>query len=132
LLNHSFFRFIGVGIINTIASSVLMFTLYNVFEMGYWLSSALSYAFGAVISFFLNKYFTFAVKEWSLFMVFAFIANIAICYFAAYGIAKPAMGYFLQDSSLRIRENSALFTGMCLYTGLNYLGQRFIVFKNKI
>jgi len=117
--------------INTIASSILMFTLYNAFEMGYWLSSSLSYAFGAIISFFLNKYFTFAVKEWSLFMVFAFIANIAICYFAAYGIAKPAMGYFLQGSPLRIRENAALFTGICLYTGLNYLGQRFIVFKRQ-
>jgi putative flippase GtrA len=118
-------------VINTIAGSILMFTLYNVTEMGYWLSSALSYVFGATISFFLNKYFTFAVKEWSIFMIFVFIVNTAICYFIAYGVAKPAMGYFLQSNSLRMRENAALFTGMCLYTGLNYLGQRFIVFKNK-
>jgi len=28
------------------------------------------------------------------------------------------------------RENAALFTGMCFFTGLNYLGQRLVVFKN--
>jgi hypothetical protein len=38
------------------------------------------------------------------------------------------MNYFLRDSSQKIRENVALLTGMCLFTGINYLGQRFVVF----
>jgi hypothetical protein len=64
-------------------------------------------------------------------MIFTFIVNIAICYGIAYGIAKPAMNYFFKNSPQKIRENIALFTGMCLFTGINYLGQRFIVFKFK-
>jgi len=40
--------------------------------------------------------------------------------------------YFLNSKPQNIRENVALFAGMCLFTGLNYLGQRFVVFaKNK-
>jgi putative flippase GtrA len=41
------------------------------------------------------------------------------------------MNYLLKNSPQRIRENVALFIGMCLFTGINYLGQRFIVFKQK-
>ena len=131
LLDRTLLKFLGVGVINTIAGSTLMFVLYNATGIGYWLSSAISYVFGSILSFFLNKYFTFAVKEWNVFMVISFVANIAVCYLIAYGIAKPAMNYFLQGNSLTIRENAALFTGMCLFTGLNYLGQRLVVFKGK-
>jgi putative flippase GtrA len=123
-------KFIIVGVINTLVGSALIFILYNIAGMGYWLSSGISYILISVQSFFLNKYFTFGVKEWTLFMIAAFAMNIAICYGIAYGIAKPLMNYFLQNSPQRIRENAALFTGICLFTGLNYIGQRFVVFRN--
>lgn len=126
-----FFRFLLVGIINTLTGSAIMFILYNAAHMNYWFSSACNYVITSILSFFLNKYFTFAVKEWSLFMVVSFIANIILCYGIAYGIAKPVMLYMLQNQSIQIQENAALFAGMCLFAGLNYLGQRFIVFKRK-
>jgi hypothetical protein len=62
-------------------------------------------------------------------MVAAFALNIAVCYFVAYGAAKPAVNFLLSSAPQKARENIALFTGMCLFTGLNYLGQRFVVFK---
>jgi len=131
LVDKIFFKFIIVGIINTIAGGALIFILYNVAGMGYWPSSGISYILASVLSFFLNRHFTFSVKKWSLFMVVAFAANIAICYVIAYGLAKPAMDYFLQNNSQKLRENAALFTGICLFTGLNYLGQRFVVFRDR-
>ena len=131
LINKTLFKFVIVGIINTLAGSALIFILYNAAGMGYWLSSGISYFLASILSFFLNKYFTFSVNKWSLFMVIAFAANIAICYAVAYGIAKPAMNYFLQNSPQKKRENAALFTGICLFTALNYMGQRFVVFRNK-
>jgi putative flippase GtrA len=129
--DKKFFKFILVGIINTIVGSSIMFSLYNIAHLSYWLSSACNYFFASILSFFLNKYFTFNVKQWSVFMIFAFVVNIAICYGIAYGIAKPAMNFLLRNSPLKIRENAALFTGMCLFTGVNYLGQRLIVFRYK-
>jgi putative flippase GtrA len=127
--DKTLFKFIIVGIVNTIIGSGLMFVLYNFFNIDYWFASAANYTVGSIVSFFLNKYFTFKVKEWTLFMIIAFIVNIAVSYFAAYGLAKPAMNYLLRYSPLKIRENAALFTGMCLFTVINYLGQRLVVFK---
>jgi putative flippase GtrA len=130
LIDGKFFKFILVGIINTLAGSAIMFSLYNFWNVSYWLSSGVSFLFASILSFFLNKYFTFAVKEWTVFIVIAFILTVSISYIIAYGAAKPVMGCLLADSSKKIRENAALLTGMCLFTGMNYLGQRFIVFKN--
>jgi len=130
-IDRKLLKFIFVGIINAIVGSAIMFFLYNVVHLSYWISSASNYFFGSILSFFLNKYFTFTVQHWSVFMVIAFILTIVISYFIAYGIAKPVMNYFLQNSPQNIRENAALFTGMCLFTGINYLGQRLIVFKEK-
>jgi len=129
LKDYSFFKFIIVGIINTICGGSLIFILYNAAGLGYWLSSATSYTLITILSFFLNKYFTFSVKEWHLFMVVAFIMNIVFSYFIAYGLAKPIINYLLSSSPIKFRENVALFTGICLFAGINYIGQRFVVFK---
>jgi len=129
--DRTFFKFILVGIVNTIVGSATMFLLYNAAHLNYWISSACNYCLTGIISFFLNKYFTFGIKRRSVFMVFAFIMTIAVSYLTAYGIAKPIMNYFLQNSPQKIRENAALFTGMCLFTVINYLGQRLVVFRKR-
>jgi len=131
IFDRKFFKFILVGIINTLVGSAIMFSLYNWAHLSYWVSSFCNYFFTSILSFFLNKYFTFRVKHWSIFMVIAFILTIVFSYLIAYGISKPAMNYLLRSSPQHIRENAALFTGMCLFTGVNYLGQRLFVFKTK-
>ena len=131
LFDRKFFKFILVGIINTIVGSAIMFSLYNVAHLSYWISSVCNYFFTSILSFFLNKYFTFSVRHWSAFMVFTFVITIAVSYLMAYGVSKPVVNYLLRDSPQRIRENVALFIGMCLFTGINYLGQRLLVFRSK-
>jgi putative flippase GtrA len=122
-------KFLLAGLLNTIVGSGLMFVMYNVFGLGYWVSSAANYIVGSILSFFLNKYWTFSVKKWSLFMVIFFIVTIAVSYFLAYKIARTALYFFLADYPQKIQDNASLFTGICLFTGLNYIGQRFIVFR---
>ena len=131
IFDKKLIKFIIVGIINTIVGSAIMFSLYNFTNFGYWLSSFCNYFFTSILSFFLNKYFTFEVKHWSLFMIFAFILTIGFSYLIAYGISKPVINYLLKDNPEKIRENIALLTGMCVFTGINYLGQRFIAFKKQ-
>lgn len=127
--DSALFKFIIVGVINTLIGASIMFLLYNLAGVGYWISSAANYAIGSVVSFFLNKYFTFRVKQWSAWIVIAYIITIAVAYLAAYSAAKPAVAYFLRNYSEKVRGNISLFAGMCLFTGLNYIGQRFFVFK---
>jgi putative flippase GtrA len=129
IVDRTLLKFLLVGVANTLVGSGVMFILYNVFSVGYWVSSICNYLVGSIVSFFLNKYFTFQVKKWSVFMVIAFVLTIAVSYFAAYGMAKPLANFLLRSYPQKIRENAALFTGMCFFTGINYLGQRLIVFN---
>jgi putative flippase GtrA len=129
ILDRILLKFLLAGLINTVVGSGLMFVMYNIFGMGYWTSSAANYIMGSILSFFLNKYWTFNVRKWSMYIVAAFIVTIAISYFLAYKITRTALYFLLVDHPSKTRDNVALFTGMCLFTGLNYIGQRFIVFK---
>jgi putative flippase GtrA len=131
MFDRIFLKFILIGIVNTIVGSAVMFVLYNAVHLSYWFSSACNYVFTSVLSFCLNKYFTFSIRHWSAYMIAAFVLTIAVSYFIAYGISKPAVNYLLRNSPQTIRENIALFVGMCLFTIINYIGQRLIVFKKE-
>ncbi len=131
LLDKTVAKFLLVGVVNTVIGCGTMFLLYNVASCSYWLSSAANYVVGGIVSFFLNKYFTFENKAWSWRQVWRFALNVAVCYFIGYGLAKPAAMWLLRGSSTRLQENAAMLVGMCLYTALNYLGQRFFAFRSK-
>ena len=88
--DKTFLKFIIVGIINTAVGAGVMFALYNIFNCSYWISSIMNYVVGSVVSFFLNKYFTFKSRHFSFKEVIYFILNIAVCFFIAYGAAKSA------------------------------------------
>ena len=122
-------RCLIVGCINTAVGTCIMFGLYNLAHWSYWLSSAANYTLTSILSFFLNKYFTFQSKTWSFREVLRFILNIAVCYFLAYGAAKPLVRLLLADSTQVIRDNVSMLVGMVLFTCCNYIGQRFFTFK---
>ena len=119
-----------VGVINTIFGTAIMFGLYNLAGCSYWLSSAVNYFFGSILSYFLNKNFTFQNKDSMRNTVPKFVINILVCYLLAYGIAKPAVLYALQGYSVVIQENIAMVVGMCLFVAFNYCGQRYFAFKD--
>lgn len=125
----SLVRFIIVGIINTLVGAGVMFFMYNIAGAGYWVSSALNYIVGSIVSYFLNKYFTFRQKRKSLRIVLSFILNICVCYLLAYGVARPVVEIMLSGSTAAVTDNVSMLLGMAVFVGLNYLGQRFIVFK---
>lgn len=127
----SFVRFGIVGIFNTLVGTAIMFALYNKLHCTYWQASFANYFFGSILSFFLNKSFTFRSKGRSLGEVLRFILNIAVCYGLAYGLAKPLMRYLLAGHLQPFRENAAMVVGMCLFTMLNYFGQKWFAFRTK-
>ena len=129
LIDSTVPRFLLVGIINTLVGCGAMFLLYNLAHWSYWLSSAANYVLGGIVSFFLNKYFTFRRREWSWGQVARFALNVAVCWLLAYGLAKPLVLWALSGREVWIQENVAMLVGMCLYTALNYRGQRFFAFR---
>lgn len=129
LFDKTTLKFILVGIVNTLFGTTVMFVAYNVLHCGYWFSSAANYVLGSILSYFLNKYFTFRSKKRSWKEIIVFAVNVAVCYLLAYGIAQPAATALLSGAGETLRDNVAMVVGMGLYVGLNYLGQRFIVFR---
>lgn len=128
-LDIRFLKFMVVGVVNTVVGTAVMFVMYNVFHQSYWISSASNYVVGSILSYFLNKYFTFESKKKSLSQVLKFVLNISLCYLVAYGIVKPAVTWMLQGQQGALRDNLAMVVGMVLFTLLNYIGQRAYVFK---
>ena len=130
--DKTFMKFLLVGIVNTIVGTTIMFVFYNFFHLSYWISTASNYFFGSIVSYFLNKHFTFRFREKGCYSLLRFTINILVCYLLAYGIAKPVMKWILSDFNVTIQENVAMIFGMCLYVTFNYLGQRFFAFNNRL
>lgn len=130
-LDLTFLKFLAVGVVNTLVGTTIMFVFYNWLQFNYWVSSAANYVIGSIVSYFLNKYFTFNYKETSKNNILKFAVHISVCYFIAYGIAKPVTAAVLSGMPLNVQENGALIVGMVLFVILNYIGQRCFVFKKQ-
>ena len=129
MLDITFWKFVLVGIVNTLVGTTVMFVAYNLLHFSYWVSSASNYVVGSIVSYFLNKYFTFQNNEKSLGQLLKFIANITVCYLLAYGLAKPVVSWILQNQSRSVQDNCSMLVGMGAFVVFNYIGQRLIVFK---
>ena len=129
LFDSTVVRFVLVGAVNTLFGAGIMFIFYNCLHLSYWLSSASNYFFGSILSYFLNKYFTFRRTERSAKYIVRFVINISVCYFAAYSVAKPLITQLLASASVTAQENIAMLAGMVIFTVLNYFGQKLFAFK---
>lgn len=130
IIDKTTFKFLLVGVVNTLVGNGIMFLLYNLCGVGYGISTAANYVVGSIVSYFLNKYYTFKQTKKSLKEVIKFIINIALCYAVAYGVARPLAYLVFTNLSLNIKDNLAMLTGSGIFIVLNYFGQRFFAFKN--
>lgn len=130
IYNKDSFRFIVVGVLNTVIGTTVMFAAYHC-GLGYWISTALNYIVGSVFSYFANKYFTFRSTKKEKAELWRFIINIVVCYFVAYGIAKPVIIHMTSamDMKKELVEQISMLLGMCFFVIINYCGQKYFVFK---
>ena len=128
LFDPSMWKFLLVGAANTLLSMVLMFLLEG---LGYWPSTAIAYVAGAVLSFFLNRSFTFKSKAAFWPSAVKFAVNVVVCYLIAYSVAQPLVTLVLSRTAIPViwQERIAKVFGMGLYTVINYFGQRFFAFR---
>jgi putative flippase GtrA len=128
-LNNTFMRFASVGVFNTLLGMAIMFGLYNLAGVSYRISSAANYILVSILSYVLNKKFTFRHEGEVVRSGLRFAVNIAVCYLLAYGAAKPLAIWILAGCSKGIQENLAMLAGMCIFVVLNYFGQKLFVFR---
>ena len=131
LFDIKMWKFLLVGILNTLVGEGLSYLLILCTEMDMWWATAIPTALASVMSYFLNKYFTFKNTEKGWEPVLRFAINIAVCYLLAYGIAIPLMEWILSGMEETTAKVITKTLGACLFVGFNYLGQRFFAFKEK-
>ncbi len=129
--DRTFWKFILVGVANTAFGTAIMFSFYNLLRFSYWVSSVSNYVLASILSYFLNKYFTFQSRDNSAKSIVRFVVNISVCYLVAYGGAKPLVRYLFSGLGTTIQDNLAMLAGMCIFVVLNYCGQRFFVFRKE-
>ena len=139
LFDPTLFRFLLVGCVNTLVGYGVMFGLYNLTPLntwgsrGQWIASAANYIVGSIVSFFLNKHFTFRNQERGAGVVLRFVLNITVCWLLAYGLAQPIMARLLAETALseQLKGNLTLLAGSGLFVILNYGGQRWFAFRSR-
>ncbi|MGX1902260.1 GtrA family protein [Thermolongibacillus altinsuensis] len=133
---NPFFRFLLVGIVNTMVGLSMMFFMLRGLHLSYWWATFIGNAVGASVSFFLNRSFTFHSDVLIINGMLRFIVVILSCYYLAYSFSQMVahrLAVLYPHLFIHVREDVAVLLGALFYTGLNYLGQKTIVFgKSRI
>ena len=112
-----------VGVANTLFTFVLIFLLEKLMGFSYLIVNPISYLLPTISSFYLNKKWTFksegeVKKEGVL-----FFAVIGAAWLVQYGLLYLVVEKFQIDALI------AQVIGMVMFTGMNFLGQKFITFR---
>lgn len=119
---YTFLRYIIVGVINTIVGLSTVLLLFNILKLNYLISISLGNLIGVIVSFFLNKSFTFnytgsnkeSLTKFVLVSLFSFI----VAYSLGFYVEKYLEHYV---SNLWLEKNLSIFISSGFYTILGFL-----------
>lgn len=132
VFDATFRRYTVIGVANMIFCTGIMYLLYNLTTLESWFCALVNHALGGVISYIFNKRYVFRVKRHSLRTLLLFIANLALCYVIAYGLALPGVNRLLSHWPEAHQDNLGMGVGVAIFVVLNYFGQRYVVFRNEV
>lgn len=115
-----------VGVANTLISLALIYLFDKVMGLGFQIANPLAYFLATLNSYYLNKKWTFKSgaearskkKEGAL-----FFGVIGVAWLIQYAFLFILVKVFLIDDLI------AQIMGMFVFTGLNFLGQKYVTFR---
>jgi putative flippase GtrA len=110
-----------------------MYVLLHIFHH-YWIATFVGNAAGAVVSYVLNRTFTFKSGVDVSKSILRFILVISVCYGLSYYIGLQFSSWLLHQLPAVVRpfkKDVGILVGTGLYTLLNYTGQKYVVFNKK-
>jgi len=131
LFDPSLPRFLLVGMANTLVGMALMFGSYNLLSLGYWWSVSVAYILSMILSFTLNKIWTFRSRNSTAKAALLFILLNIFAAIVSFCVAERFVSMALNCWEQKIRDHIAMIAGMVLFTATNYFGQRFLVFRKE-
>ena len=124
ILIKQLFKYGIVGVFNTVITLATIFIVTHLLKNPY-LANGIGYILGFCNSFIMNRFWTFkstgSVKKES----FTFIIIFGICYLIQLGI------FYTLNAKLNLNTNWAQIIAMVFYTVINFLGNKFVTFKDQ-
>lgn len=136
-----FWKFILVGIINTVVGEgAVLLCLHLIgwknFAWGAGAAAVIGTIVGSIVSYFMNKYFTFKNKEKGVKPMLRFTLNIVVCLLirviVATAVSEGCKALSLTMFSMSVNDfaaNLGWAVGACVFVACNYVGQRYFAFK---
>lgn len=118
-------RFILVGVINTLVGLSIIYAAMYFFGFGIKSANLIGYLVGIIVSFTLNKKWTFKNRDRIGASLIRYLIVIGVAYVANLQTVIFSVSY------LHISPYLAQFIGVFPYTLIGYLGCRFFAFTNK-
>ncbi len=124
LLDTSIVKYGLVGVLNTLVTGVVIFTLMNVFSVSLRIANIAGYVVGFINSFVLNRSWTFKGHQASTITQFLrFTGVFAVCFLLQHGLV------IMLAEKLLIDKNISTLIGMIFYTGISYVLNKLFTFK---
>jgi len=121
---YEVYRFLFIGILAVIIDAIVYFFLTFNFNISHELSKRISFICGAIFAFYFNRNFVFKVKNKKINQYFMF----SILYLISFLLNSLTHDIILHNTNIIYM---AFLTATTVSTIINFLGQKFIVFKNK-
>ncbi|MDD3236693.1 MAG: GtrA family protein [Candidatus Gastranaerophilales bacterium] len=147
-ISKEFIRYCLVGVVNTIAGIGSAYFCLNVVKTSYLLATTVAYIVGIMVSFSLNKIFTFKNKDTHyIVQFFKFVASMlpsyVISYYLGWLLAREVLSLnnvilfaskfslFLNMDYPKFIDNVAVIVSMMLYLALGFAVNKFFIFAKK-
>lgn len=147
LLDKTFWLYVGLGFLNYGICNAIMLVLHNVFHVGTTASLIIEFTLQTMISFLLNRYVTFRGIAISRYWPLKFVVSVGVSYLLAKVLLYKAFEYLItlpffiaiadwvqsiaakNADPLVFRHNLVMLACTFTYCVINYVGQRYYVFK---
>lgn len=143
-----FIRYCLVGIVNTITGIFTAYICLNLLRCSYLVSASAAYVTGIIVSFILNKIFTFHDENKNYILQFfkfviSMLPSYAVSYFSGWKISKifftlpHTIDYaqnaadYLNMTVNKFTDNIAILISMVIYLILGFSINKFLIFTKK-
>lgn len=148
-ISNEFIKYCLVGVVNTIVGISIAYILLNPLRQSYLISTIGAYVAGIIVSYILNKTFTFKFKGGNHFVLFAkFALSMLPCYAISYYLISPFLTKLILKISFiystadwffsmfgvtpdKITDNTTIIVSMGVYLILGFSLNKYFIFHKK-
>ena len=134
LFTRQTLSYLIIGLSKTFIGWAETYALNNWLHLGYWPTSIIVFVIGFFYSYFMNRKFTYTDVKTDGNTFRKYVIEVLICFVLAYGLGKIILAWFFGNVVVLSVSDDMLNTlegilANIAFIGLDYIGQRYFVFK---